>query len=207
MKAHYLLRGNKLVDELWAAKARSEQQAWSKRGRLGPPHGVKQRMILDHAEQYGIDVFVETGTFLGDMVYAMRNSFKSIYSIELSPELHQRALASFKQYPHIHLIAGDSGTALPALMQKLDRRCLFWLDGHYSGGVTAKADAWTPVIAELEAISDHRIKDHVMLIDDAVCFNGYNGYPTLFALQQMIAEQFPNHRMQVFDNVIQAVPA
>ncbi len=68
------------------------------------------------------------------------------------------------------------------------------------------ADLWTPVVSEIETIARHRMKDHVLLIDDAVCFNGQNGYPTLFAMQKLIAERFPQHEIQVFDNVIQVTP-
>ena len=41
---------------------------------------------------------------------------------------------------------------VPELVRQLDGPALFWLDGHYSGGDTAKGELDTPVSAELESI-------------------------------------------------------
>jgi hypothetical protein len=164
-------------------------------------------MLLDHAEKFNTDILVETGTFLGEMVSAMKDHFKEIYSIELSEDLHDQAKLAFKKYPHIHLVAGDSATALESVLRGINRRCLFWLDGHYSGGITALGDVRCPIRAEIEAILRHPIKDHVLLIDDAICFDGNHGYPTLFELHDIVMSRFPGYEMQVFDNVIQIRPS
>lgn len=55
---------------------------------------------------------METGTYHGDMVDAMRRSFDRIYSIELSNELHQRAAERFAGDSIVELIAGDSSIEL-----------------------------------------------------------------------------------------------
>jgi hypothetical protein len=61
---------------------------WTLRGKTAPPpHVIKQRAIKSYARRFGLSVFVETGTYLGDMVEAVRPHFKKIYSIELSEEL------------------------------------------------------------------------------------------------------------------------
>jgi hypothetical protein len=49
---------------------------------------------------------------------------------------------------------------------------LFWLDGHFCGGVSAHGDKGTPILEELNLILSHRVKEHVILIDDARLFNG-----------------------------------
>jgi hypothetical protein len=206
MKARYLFRDFSAWNMLWRMKERKQEKAWEKAGRLGPPHIVKQRMLLDYAKTYNIETLVETGTFLGDMVYAMKDQFKDIYSIELSEELHQKAKLAFKKYPHIHLIAGDSGKQLDRILPDINSRCLFWLDGHYSGGITAMGEVWCPIRGELDAILRHPIKNHVILIDDSVCFDGKHGYPTLFELHDIIMNHLPGYEIQVFDNVIQVRP-
>ena len=53
--------------------------------------------MKQYAEEYNTDVFVETGTYLGDMINAVENNFKSIYSVELSEELYKRAKELFKK--------------------------------------------------------------------------------------------------------------
>lgn len=191
---------------LMRIRARKQQKAWETGGRFGPPHIIKQRMLLDHAQRFNTDILVETGTFLGEMISAMKDHFKEIYSIELNEELAEGAKAAFRKYPHIHLVAGDSATALEGVLRGIKGRCLFWLDGHYSGGITALGDARCPVRAEIEAILRHPNKDHVLLIDDAICFDGNHGYPTLFELHDIVVSRFPGYEMQIFDNVIQILP-
>ncbi|RZU41349.1 hypothetical protein [Edaphobacter modestus] len=206
MKARVLARDSSVLNLLMGMRARKQQKAWETGGRFGPPHIIKQRMLLDHAQKFHIDTLVETGTYLGDMIFAMKDHFKKIYSIELSEELHERAKSAFRKYPHIHLVAGDSATAIESVLGGINERCLFWLDGHYSGGITALGDVRCPIRAEIEAILRHPIKDHVLLIDDAICFDGHHGYPTLFELHDIVVSRFPGYEMQVFDNVIQIRP-
>ena len=206
MKARILARDSAALSLLMGMRARKQQKAWETGGRFGPPHIIKQRMLLDHAQKFDTDILVETGTFLGDMIFAMKDHFKEIYSIELSEELSERAKSAFRKYPHIHLVAGDSATALESVLGDIKERCLFWLDGHYSGGITALGEVRCPIRAEIEAIIRHPIKDHVLLIDDAICFDGNHGYPTLFELHDIVVSRFPGYEMQVFDNVIQIRP-
>ena len=69
---------------------------WEKRGRADQaPHIIKQRELRRFAENYGLRILVETGTYYGDMVEAMKSFFDRIYSIELSAELYERATKRF----------------------------------------------------------------------------------------------------------------
>ncbi len=81
MNVHYLLQDHALGDYLLRAKSQSERSRWSKRGRLEPPDGVKQAMVLDHAQRFQIDTLVEIGTYLGDTIYAVKDGSKDIYPI------------------------------------------------------------------------------------------------------------------------------
>lgn len=66
----------------------------------GPaPHSVKQRAVAELARAHGAKIFVETGTYRGDMVAAMQPNFDKLYSIELSPELHRAAVRRFEGQP------------------------------------------------------------------------------------------------------------
>jgi len=61
---------------------------WERQGRpVPPPHVAKQRVLREYAERYHLKIFVETGTYRGDMVEAMKHLFHKIYSIELSDTL------------------------------------------------------------------------------------------------------------------------
>jgi uncharacterized protein with ACT and thioredoxin-like domain len=60
-----------------------------KRDAIIPPgEQVKQRYVREYGSRFGIEVLVETGTFMGDMINAVKKDFKSIYSIELSRDLY-----------------------------------------------------------------------------------------------------------------------
>jgi len=155
-----------------------------------PPHIVKQKTIKEYAEKYNLSVFVETGTYLGDMVNAMKKSFDKIYSIELSEKLADDAKKRFEKQKHITILQGDSGKVFKELLPKIQSPCLFWLDGHYSEGFTAKGDLETPIMEELSHVSKHPLAHkHLILIDDARCFNGEHDYPTIEQVKEFVAER------------------
>lgn len=156
-------------------------------GRLDrAPHLLKRRLIANRARDFRPEVFVETGTLFGDMTYAQRNNFRQLFSIELDDYLFKRASRRFRRFPHISILHGDSGQKIAEVLQNLDRPCLFWLDAHYSGGITAHGEEMTPVFAEIRHILSHPVKSHVIVIDDARLFNGADGYPTFRALRDFV---------------------
>jgi hypothetical protein len=83
---------------------------------------------------------------------------------------------------------------------------LFWLDGHYSAGITAQGNSDTPVMIEVEAILEHKITGHVILIDDARCFNGTQDYPTLDELRELFVRARPGYEFSVLNDVIRIHP-
>lgn len=178
---------------------------WERAGRPAPPpHQVKQAIVREYARKFGLSVLVETGTFLGDMVEAMRNDFERIHSIELSVEYYQNARQRFQGYPHVELIHGDSGQELGKLLTRLDKPALFWLDGHYSAGSTARGASDTPVMEELDHIirSANTIDGHVVLIDDARCFGANQGYPAIEDLQAHLRGKRAEFDFAVEDDVV-----
>ena len=129
-----------------------------------------------YGRRFSLATLVETGTFLGAMVEASRDTFTRIISIELDAKLHRQAQRKFARFAHITILRGDSAAVLPEVLKGLSEPCLFWLDGHFSGGITAKSDVETPILQELAAILRHPIKGHVILIDDARAFTGQGGF-------------------------------
>ena len=183
------------------------RRAWERQGRPSPPpHIVKEELIRDYAKTFNTTVLIETGTYLGDMVHAMKNHFSRIISFELDQTLAAQARQRFANDNHIQIVEGDSGKLLGDHIGRINEPCLFWLDGHYSGGITAKGALETPIKNELTAILSHPIDGHVILIDDARCFTGENDYPTLDELRNFIAERKPKHKFSVEHDVIRAHP-
>jgi len=166
------------------------RRAWEKQGRPSPPpHIIKEELIKNFAQDFNTPILIETGTYLGDMVHAMRKSFTRIISFELDPTLAAQAQKRFAGDSHIQIIQGDSGKLLAEYLKNIHEPCLFWLDGHYSGGITAKGSLETPIKNELTAILSHPVDGHVILIDDARCFTGENDYPTLDELKTLVANR------------------
>ena len=201
-----MLRTTKIYDFYLRLRQERELVRWVQDGRAGTaPHLIKQAVIREYAKKFNIKVLIETGTFLGEMVSAMKNDFDSISSIELSSDLCERARKKFKQ-SHIKIYEGDSTTVLPEILKSLNCPAIFWLDGHYSSGFTAKSDFNTPVRAELNCIFNHYVKKHIILIDDASCFTGMDDYPALDELEAIVKKNQPGSVFKVGEDIIKIYP-
>ena len=177
-------------------------------GHLTPlPYEIKHLIIMTYAQIYNLRILVETGTYLGDTVFALRNEFSEIYSIEIDQNLFTNAEQRFHKYNHIKILHGDSGETLSQILNKLTEPCLFWLDGHYSSGITGKGKKNTPIIEELTCISTHSIQKHVILIDDARLFTGLDDYPTLSQLKHQINIVQPKYHVDVYHDIIRIYPS
>lgn len=178
---------------------------WYVQGRkIPPPHIYKQRVVKHAGKNFGISILYESGTYKGDMVYGMRNQFKKITTIELSDFYYRYAKKRLKKYMNITITKGASEKEIKKFLKSLKEPCVFWLDGHFSSGKTARSKFNTPIIDELKNILDHNIKTHIILIDDARDFNGKYDYPKLGSIRKMLAGS--NYNMKVKDDIIRITP-
>lgn len=164
-------------------------------------HVIKQNNIRKYKDECGFRILVETGTYLGDMVYAQLDHFKKIFSIELSDKLYQDAVEKFEKFPEVKILHGDSGVLLTKLLQEIHEPALFWLDGHYSSGITARGNKATPILAELQTILGSEF-DHGILIDDARLFTGEDDYPTIDEICTFVLQLDPSRTVTVADDII-----
>lgn len=75
---HNWLKRRRQVKEI-----RKEILQWEMKGKpVPPPHIIKQRTLEAYGKRFGLKVLLETGTYRGDMVEAMKKTFQRIYSIE-----------------------------------------------------------------------------------------------------------------------------
>ena len=184
-----------------------ELNSWVAAGKQdNPPHVVKQRILLAYRSAFSVETLIETGTFRGDMVDAMRDHFHAIYSIELSPGLFRLAQQRFHRDGRVHILHGDSEEVLPGLLAGLSGSSLFWLDGHYSAGETAMGKSETPIMGEICAILEDRCKHHVILVDNARCFDGSRGYPSLEHLKSEVIVRRQDYEFHVANDVIRIHP-
>jgi hypothetical protein len=175
---------------------------WKLRGEpLRSPHLVKQRAVREYADRYGLRVLVETGTYYGEMVAAMRQRFDAIYSFEYDHALAARATQKFARWNHIHILEGDSQQKVPEILSTLNQPALFWLDAGYYGWAGLQGDKQRLTV-ELDSILQHKVQDHIILMDDARGLSGQNGAPTVDQVKQHIESAFPGRRVEVKHDIM-----
>lgn len=138
----------------------------------------KAKLIRDKGRGYR--TLVETGTYLGDTVAGCLPYFQRIVTIELDPQLAERARRRFREHPNVTVVERDSATVLPEVLP--DDSAVFWLDAHFCGEITAKGKL--PLRTELETIVARGLPD-LVLIDDA---HHMGAKPTPF--QQWVRDHF-----------------
>ncbi len=169
---------------------------WIKSGKTLPvPHYYKRKVVKYYARKFSPEIFIETGTFQGDMIFAVKKNFKQIYSIELDEAFYRNARKKFANNNHILILFGDSPVQLKKILPKIDKPCLFWLDAHFSGEGTAKGDIETPIMEEMILILNHSNLKHIILIDDARLFIGKNHYPSIEKVKSLV---FKYHKDWLF---------
>lgn len=169
--------------------------------KLNPTRGFhvdKIDKIMAAKGLFGISTFIETGTYLGVTTNYVQKFFSKVYTIELSKLLADEAAEYFISKKHVRVLQGDSGLMLEDVVTKNTEKKLFWLDAHYSAGITASSAKFgdTPISKEIEVILDHWTKESVILVDDASLFVGKDNYPTIEEVQLFVASK--NLSLKVF---------
>jgi hypothetical protein len=154
---------------------------------------------------------VETGTYLGGTTRALAGLFPSVVTIERSEELHREATLRLQDLANVQALQGHSVDRLPEVVD-VDAPTLYFLDGHWSDGVTAGADDECPVLRELRAIGAGHPGD-CLVIDDARLFmaappppHDPTAWPTLLEVLDAVRTDRPNHHVTILEDQILAVP-
>ncbi len=176
---------------------------WRSEGWFVPvPHFVRRAMLLSQARALQAEVFVETGTYKGGTTWSLLNEFREIITIEVDHELARIAEERFRKFSHVTLIEGDSATLLAGICANLGQRPLFYLDGHYSGGVTGMGSEECPVLKELEAIFSHTHEPFRIVIDDARLFGSDPAYPDFSVVAELVSKHDPNMTVRIENDAI-----
>jgi len=191
-----------LLSPLKNIETRVHYKRWEKAGKpIPPPYAVKRVTIDDYRRKNAARILVETGTYTGEMVFIQLRNFDRIYSIELADYYYEKAAKRFRRYDKVKLLHGDSAVKLKTITCGFTEPVLFWLDGHYSGGITAKGNLECPIFDELDAILSSPY-NHTILIDDAHCFVGAKDYPTIDEVKHYLQDKHVNHTFKVQNNII-----
>jgi hypothetical protein len=169
--------------------------------------GLPIDYIKPFVDEYGIKVFIETGTAGGDSVRKAANIFEHCHTIEL---IEGRPDGEFPENVFLHY--GDSGEKLKEVAKPYKgQRVLFWLDAHWSENYeSTDKSKECPLIREIQAIKGH---DALVLIDDARLFLGphpwpadYRFWPQFQDVFNALRDSFPRHRITIVDDYIVAIP-
>lgn len=144
-----------------------------------PPQSIKLAVINSNIPTPRPNVFIETGTYYGDMVEAVKRLYGSVISIEVDGELYRKACERFVADTHVSIVHGDCARKMPEILAGLHEPAVFWLDGHYSGGITGKGEVEDPILISLNQIAAHPVRGHVIFVDDARTFDGREGRPDI----------------------------
>lgn len=145
-------------------------------------------------------VFVESGTHIGGTVrVAINAGFKQIYTIELAKHFYDQAVVNFASNKNVFPIFGDSVKEIPKILAKVNQPCVFWLDGHWSKGDTARGPVDVPLYQELDAIKTHGLKGHTILIDDVRLMGAEWEDISLDVVKQKLLDINPKYKF-VFEN-------
>ena len=198
-----LCRDTFLYDLYQSGRVCYKLHYWKAKGKpIPPPDFVKRKIIKEYARLFSCKTFIESGTGFGDTLFAVRNNFKEIFSIELDTTLYEKAKNRFMRFPNIKILQGDSSIVLPKILPDISGRCLFWLDGHYSKGITAKGNTECPIISELEAIVSRKLYDDVILVDDARLYVGKGDWPHIEELRKLVSNVDLDLVFEIKDDII-----
>jgi len=178
---------------------------------------LKESLLEQLKVIFNIDVFVETGTYRGDTALIAARHFDAVHTIELSPQLCLRARERLKDWKNIIVYEGDSADLLPIVLATSSGRVLLYLDGHFSGGITAQGPTNTPILEELKKVRDLRKSDSIILIDDIRLFQdslfpnkfehfSLENYPQMRQLIELILQINPSYQICFLGDALLAFP-
>jgi hypothetical protein len=154
------------------------------------PNAIRRKIFTKWGQ--APTIWIETGTFKGDTTDFLSQISTRVFTIEPSEKLYRDAVDRFRNHERVNVRHGISELELPRILEELSDEELkslsFWLDGHFSKGITFRGPQDCPLLDELGAIDRHfdKIERISILIDDVRIFDPsnpeYSTYPTLSEL-------------------------
>lgn len=162
-----------------------------------------------------LDVFVETGTFLGETVESVKHHFNEIHSVELSLKHYEVVRLRFTDWDNIDVACGDSAVVLARWMTGLQQKSvLYFLDAHWcAANDTAGQTSQCPLLNEIRSIG--RLNDKsVIIIDDARLFlapplapHEISHWPDFNSVISALQALNPLHQLMILNDTILFFPS
>ena len=141
----------------------------------------------------GIQVFIETGTYMGASTRLAAEVFPIVHTVEISEALYWRAVALFWDSKEIHCHLGESREFIAQMAKEILEPAIWYLDAHWFARTTqpvgGKAEG-LPLWEEIQALIDRPAGD-IVIVDDVHCFAGKGPEPGWANVTlESIAKQF-----------------
>jgi hypothetical protein len=120
-------------------------------------------LLQDDYTKY--DCFIETGTLNGCTIFSLEPYFNKLYTIEFSEKYYINTKNKYSGNK-INFILGDSAVVFETLLPNITDNCIFFLDGHWSGGDTGHSNKDCPLCEEITHINNLFTNDAIIVIDD-----------------------------------------
>ena len=127
--------------------------------KLYPFHNDKFMILFILENIENIEIFIETGSYIGKTIFFMTSNFPNIkcYSCEVNTSYYEKANRMLKNYSNVTYKLEKSPDFLYNLNKNLfEKNTLFWLDAHWGS---------SPIFKEVEFITKHFSK-FIIIIDD-----------------------------------------
>ena len=174
--------------------------------------GIPKELVQQLAAEFRINNFIETGTNQGRTAIWASGLFKNVMTIEYSQQLYEQVKHQYKSIKNIEFIWGDSRQELSKLVAKFNQPALFWLDAHWSGGITYGENDECPLLSEIEIINRSPL-DNFILIDDARLFTSppplphkIEQWPNISQVIKLLESVEEQRYIVIIEDVIIAVP-
>jgi hypothetical protein len=172
---------------------------------------IDRRLASDLRDRLGLERAVETGTYRGLTARVLGAIFENVVTIELSLALYERATKKLADLDNVKAVQGNSADVLGELAGG-DEATLYYLDGHWSGGVTEGTQDECPLLEELAAIGRGN-PDDCLVIDDARLFTSAPPpphdpaqWPTITQVFDALRSERPEHIVTLLADQVIAVP-
>jgi len=120
-------------------------------------------LLQDDYTKY--NCFIETGTYNGGTIFALEPYFPKLYTIEFSEKYYNDTKKKYRGNK-INFILGDSSIVFERLLPNITDKCIFFLDGHWSGGDTGHSHKDCPLYEEITHINNLFTNEAIIIIDD-----------------------------------------
>ena len=161
--------------------------------------------ISEHVEDPNIfSTFVETGTAYGQSIDSIYQYFEKIFTVEISEKLYEWLTPQIGHWTNVQRVLGDSLIEIPKYLNSLTKEdhVFFWLDAHWSQGLSSKNHLDVPLLEECSIIdTEYQANLGLVIIDDVRLFETDDAEDWSGISKKNIIETFKNFEILVTEEI------